>query len=51
MSAYIGFARQKDYCDVQFCLDDPSVEVMSNKLAEWNCQEKSSRKTHKIDAR
>ena len=34
MSAYIGFARQKEYCDVQFCLDDPSVEEMSNKLAE-----------------
>lgn len=39
MSAYIGFARQKDYCDVQFCVGDPSVEIISNKLAEISGRE------------
>ena len=33
MSAFIGFSRQKEYCDVQFCLDDPGVEEISAKLA------------------
>lgn len=34
MSAFIGFSRQQEYCDVQFCLDDPDVEEISDRLAE-----------------
>lgn len=43
MSAYIGFSRQKEYYDVQFCLDDPDVEDMSKKLAEISGAEMSAK--------